>query len=285
MENAISEMPLVIFSTLALIGAGAFLPLGLAYASGSLKTDSYQKIDKLTVLPLAIVIIGFIAAFFHLASPMKAAGALAGIGASGLSNEVLVGIVFVVLALVYVIVSIAKTPQGGTRTAFCLIVGVVGIVFALFIGIAYMMPGVPAWDTPLAPVGTVGLALVGGSTIGMLIAWVSGAFDAAAAGAFKTVIIACSIIGAIAAIAALGGQAAIAGSISTPLASGADAVSAGMPLLIAAIVFVLAAAALACVAVAKKSSAATVYGAVVCALVGVFTARMFFYCLQISFGL
>ena len=117
MEAAFAELPLALFTTLAPMGAGAFIVLALAFFTTTFTDDQVKKIDRMTLIPLVVVLVGFAASFFHLASPLHAAGVFAGIGSSPLSNEILVGSLFVVLALVYVILALAGKLSGAARKA------------------------------------------------------------------------------------------------------------------------------------------------------------------------
>ena len=86
MEAAFAELPLALFTTLAPMGAGAFIALALAFFTTTFTDDQVKKIDRMTLIPLVVVLVGFAASFFHLASPLHAAGVFAGIGSSPLSE-------------------------------------------------------------------------------------------------------------------------------------------------------------------------------------------------------
>lgn len=144
-----AELPLALFTTLAPIGAGAFIALAVAFFTTKFTDEQLKKIDRMTTIPVVVLVAGFICAFFHLASPMHAFGVFAGLGASPLSNELLAGVVFAVLAIVYWIVALAGKLGEGARKGFAAVVAVMAVVFACFTGAAYMMrpslPGTPRW--------------------------------------------------------------------------------------------------------------------------------------------
>ena len=94
METALNELPLAIFTTLAPMGAGAFAVLAAAFCTMKLDDVKIKAIDRFSLIPLGLIAVGFVASFFHLASPLKAYGVLSGIGHSPLSNEIAVGMVF-----------------------------------------------------------------------------------------------------------------------------------------------------------------------------------------------
>ena len=73
MEAAFAELPLALFTTLAPMGAGAFIALALAFFTTTFTDDQVKKIDRMTLIPFVVVLVGFAASFFHLAcSPASA---------------------------------------------------------------------------------------------------------------------------------------------------------------------------------------------------------------------
>ena len=69
MELAVHEFPLTFFTTLAPLGAGAFFMLALSFCFADFSKDQLKKIDRLTIIPLLVALVGLIASFFHLANP------------------------------------------------------------------------------------------------------------------------------------------------------------------------------------------------------------------------
>lgn len=72
-----AELPLALFTTLAPIGAGAFIALAVAFFTTKFSDEQLKKIDRMTTIPVVVLVAGFICAFFHLASPMHAFGVFA----------------------------------------------------------------------------------------------------------------------------------------------------------------------------------------------------------------
>lgn len=107
METAFSELPLALFTTLASVGAGAFITLAVAVMTAKIEGDTLRKLGRMSAIPLGVVLVSFICAFFHLASPLAAFGVFANAGSSPLSNELIAGCVFFVVALAYWILGIA----------------------------------------------------------------------------------------------------------------------------------------------------------------------------------
>ncbi len=285
MEAAFNELPLALFTTLAPIGAGAFVTLALAFLTSSFSDEQTKRIDRMTLVPLAVVIVGFAASFFHLASPLHAFNVFSGTGHSPLSNEILVGSIFVVLAVAYTVAALAGKLTGRARTAFSAVVAVAALVFACFTGMAYLMETIASWNTPLVPVQLVGFALVGGAALGELVLALAGALGDALRGGFKTAVVGMALVGALMAVVGLGGQALGVSSLANPLVSGADLVATVMPWLVCALVCLVIAAAGAVAAAIGKSPLAAASLAVVLAVAGVFVARLVFYAMQMSVAL
>ena len=284
MAFSVAELPLALFTTLAPLGAGAFIALACAFFTTKFSAEQLKKIDRMSIIPLAIVIVGFICAFFHLANPFNAPAVFMGAG-SPMSNEIIVGCVFTIVAIVYVIVANAGKLAGGARKGFAAVVAVLAAVFAVFTGLAYVMSTIASWNTPLVPVQTLGFALAGGAAVGALVLALSGVWSDARKGSFKMAAIVLAVAGAVLAIVGLAGQLGLASGLGNAVASGAELVSAALPLAIVGLVLLAGAAALVFVATKKDSSAAFAAIAVVAAVVGIFLARMAFYAIQLSVGI
>lgn len=280
-----AELPLALFTTLAPIGAGAFIALAVAFFTTKFSDEQLKKIDRMTTIPVVVLVAGFICAFFHLASPMHAFGVFAGLGASPLSNELLAGVVFAVLAIVYWIVALAGKLSEGARKGFAAVVAVMAVVFACFTGAAYMMETIASWNTPMVPVAVLGFSLLGGVSLGVLVLALSGALEDAAKGGFKMAAPVVLVVGLVLGIAGLLVQVMSVSGMGNALVDGADLVAAASaPTLIGVVCMVVAAAA-AFMALRNSKSTALAVAAPVLAIVGVFAARLAFYAVQLSVGL
>ena len=281
----IAELPLALFTTLAPIGAGAFIALAVAFFTTKFSDEQLKKIDRMTTIPVVVLVAGFICAFFHLASPMHAFGVFAGLGASPLSNELLAGVVFAVLAIVYWIVALAGKLGEGARKGFAAVVAVMAVVFACFTGAAYMMETIASWNTPMVPVAVLGFSLLGGVSLGVLVLALSGALEDAAKGGFKMAAPVVLVVGLVLGIAGLLVQVMSVSGMGNALVDGADLVAAApAPMWIGVVCMVVAAAA-AFMALRNSKSTALAVAAPVLAIVGVFAARLAFYAVQLSVGL
>lgn len=280
-----AELPLALFTTLAPIGAGAFIALAVAFFTTKFSDEQLKKIDRMTTIPVVMLVAGFICAFFHLASPMHAFGVFAGLGASPLSNELLAGVVFAVLAIVYWIVALAGKLGEGARKGFAAVVAVMAVVFACFTGAAYMMETIASWNTPMVPVAVLGFSLLGGICLGVLVLALSGALEDAAKGGFKMAALAVLIVGLVLGVAGLLVQVMSVSGMGNALVDGADLVAAASAPMWIGVVCMVVAAAAAFMALRNTKSTALAAAAPVLAVVGVFAARLAFYAVQLSVGL
>lgn len=280
-----AELPLALFTTLAPIGAGAFIALAVAFFTTKFSDEQLKKIDRMTTIPVVVLVAGFICAFFHLASPMHAFGVFAGLGASPLSNGLLAGVVFAVLAIVYWIVALAGKLGEGARKGFAAVVAVMAVVFACFTGAAYMMETIASWNTPMVPVAALGFSLLGGVSLGVLVLALSGALADAANGGFKMAALAVLVVGLVLGIAGLMVQVMSVSGMGNALVDGADLVAAASAPMWIGVVCMVVAAAAAFMALRNSKSTALAAAAPVLAIVGVFAARLAFYAVQLSVGL
>ena len=280
-----AEMPLALFTTLAPVGAGAFIALAVAFFTTKFSDEQLKKIDRMTTIPVVVLVAGFICAFFHLASPMHAFGVFAGLGASPLSNELLAGVVFAVLAIVYWIVALAGKLGEGARKGFAAVVAVMAVVFACFTGAAYMMETIASWNTPMVPVAVLGFSLLGGICLGVLVLALSGALEDAAKGGFKMAALAVLIVGLVLGVAGLLVQVMGVSGMGNALVDGADLVAAASAPKWIGVVCMVVAAAAAFMALRNTKSTALAAAAPGLAVVGVFAARLAFYAVQLSVGL
>lgn len=280
-----AELPLALFTTLAPIGAGAFIALAVAFFTTKFSDEQLKKIDRMTTIPVVVLVAGFICAFFHLASPMHAFGVFAGLGASPLSNELLAGVVFAVLAIVYWIVALAGKLSEGARKGFAAAVAVMAVVFACFTGAAYMMETIASWNTPMVPVAVLGFSLLGGVSLGVLVLALSGALEDAAKGGFKMAAPVVLVVGLVLGIAGLLVQVMSVSGMGNALVDGADLVAAASAPMWIGVVCMVVAAAAAFMALRNSKSTALAVAAPVLAIVGVFAARLAFYAVQLSVGL
>ena len=69
MDLALLQMPMVLFTTLVPMASGAFVGLALAFLTSRFSKECLARIDRWTLLPMAILAVGYIASFVALSSP------------------------------------------------------------------------------------------------------------------------------------------------------------------------------------------------------------------------
>lgn len=288
MAFSVAELPLALFSTLAPMGAGAFLILALYFSTAKPDKATFAQIDRFSAIPVLLVIAGFIAAFFHLASPQNAFGVFADLGSSPLSNEIAVGCVFVAIMLVYWIWALSGKMGLGARKGLAWATALVGLVFAWFTGAAYMIDTIPSWNTIAGPVQIVGYALVGGSATATLVLNLAHCSESLKEKTLRTAIIATLAVGLVLGLGGFALQATLTSSLSNPLVSGADLVANATMAIVCGVICLVGTGVCDTFAIRGANASALVgvsVGAVVLALVGILLMRLAFYALQISVGL
>ncbi len=283
MEAAFAEMPLALFTTLASMGAGGFIAVAVALFTAKPTDEQLAKIDRLTLVPLALVILGFIAAFFHLTNPLHAINIFNGLGSSPLSNEIATGSVFVVVAIVYCILAAMGKLSAGARRGFCAVVAVLAVVFALMMGAAYMMDTIASWNTPAGPAQMLGFALVGGMAIGVLVTSQAGVD--ATSGSFGTAGMVVSAAGVVLGAGGLAVQAMTVSGMANAIVAGSALVGEATAVIAVAVVALIAACACTVVALRRKNGFGLAALASVLALAGILCARLAFYVMELSVGL
>ena len=280
MEAAFAEMPLALFTTLASMGAGGFIAVAVALFTAKPTDEQLAKIDRLTLVPLVLVILGFIAAFFHLTNPLHAINIFNGLGSSPLSNEIATGSV---VAIVYCILAAMGKLSAGARRGFCAVVAVLAVVFALMMGAAYMMDTIVSWNTPAGPVQMLGFALVGGMAIGVLVTSQAGVD--ATNGSFGTAGMVVSAAGVVLGAGGLAVQAMTVSGMANAIVAGSALVGEATAVIAVAVVALIAACACTVVALRRKNGFGLAALASVLALAGILCARLAFYVMELSVGL
>ena len=279
MGTGFAEAPLAIFTTLAPMGAAAFIMLLMASLKGVYAEGSAARIDKMSVVPVAVVLAGFVAAFFHLANPLNAFSVFDGIGRSPLTNEVLVGCIFVFAAIIYAVLAWTGKLSSAARKAFLAIVGALAILFAVFCGMAYMMDTIPAWDQPSSIVQMIGFALVGGAVLGSLVLALAKAHLAS----LRTPAFALALVGTVLAAVGFGMQLVACAEIYTIWGSALEAVPLAWVVFGVLVVALLAASGLLLVALKRDpANVVLIVVAVLLVVVAVFLARIAFYGLHVT---
>ena len=286
MEHALAELPLAIFTTLAPMSAGAFVIIAFAVNFISFTDEQLKKLDRFTLIPFVLAVIGIFASVLHLTQPLNAIYIYNGLLSSPLVNEIAVAGVFAALAFVYCLLAFINKMSLKLRKILSIIVAVFALFFAVMVGLAYIMDTILSWYNPFTIAMFVGFCLVGGALLGSMTLSLSNVFGQCLENkTFKNLLLATAVIGAIIAIGSMIGYAVTVNGLHTPAHSGAEMLSEVMVMLIAFFVLAIVAFAGQLYLIFKGSSTVI---AVVCVLVmfaAIFCARMVFYATQFSVGL
>lgn len=284
MEAILSDFPLALFTTLAPLGAGAFLVLAIAFSKASFSAEEEKRIDKMTIVPIVIAIVGFCCTFAHVANPLKAYGLFAGVGSSPLTNEVLIGMVFMALAFIYLVCGLAG-KLGGGRKPLAIVTAVVAAVFAVFMGTAYMISTVSSWATLLNSIEMLGYLFVGGAATGLLVLALAKVGTGATVEALKVPVLVLAVAGAILAIVAGIVHIAMVAGSGNAMTSGSAVAANAAPYLAVGLVVILIAVIETVRALGSELKTGTAVRISIEAAFGILLARCAFYALYLSVGI
>ena len=265
MGTGFEHTALAVFTTLAPMGAGAFIALAYAFIAGAPDETAAKRLDCWTALPLAVLAAGFLGAFMHLASPLNA-----------------FGVVFAAVAVVYWALALAGKLSSTLRKPLLVALAALAVVFAAFCGLAYMMYTIPTWNTPLSIVQMIGYLLAGGTVLGFCTVGFAQVGLPKGAG---TVALALTLVGVAVGTVGFGMQIAGLDAIRNIWSSAAELVPAIWLLLGAFAACGLVAAGLTLAAAKKAFAPALMATACVVVAVGIFLARIGFYGLYMGIAL
>lgn len=163
--------PLIVFTFFECVAGGTFAAQGLQTLRG--KGEKTQFISVLVAL-IALVI-GGLGSFTHLQHWERVFNGFGHI-TSGITIEIIdcivLGIALVIFFLMY------RRADDGKAPKWCGIMAVViGLLFPVVIGMSYLMPSVPVWNTPLLPLYYLCNAAVMGVFVNAILNEVKGVED------------------------------------------------------------------------------------------------------------
>ena len=285
METALHEIPLAVFTTLAPMGAGAFIALFIAFASNQIDEAKLKVLDKLTVIPLLVAFVGLLASFAHLTQPLNAINVANTIGFTPMANEITAFGVFMVAAAVYWIWALTGKMSYQIRKGFTGVLAVLAVVFSLTVGAAYLLPTIPTWNNAFTPASILGFCLFGGSLLALLVLQLSECADNALSGAGENRFFALFAIGFVLALVGVVGLWAIGSTAASPVV---DVAANASSLLVAFVVFIVLSVIVFAVgffSIKLMPSTPVLIVALVLLAVAIFLARLVFYGMQIGIAL
>ena len=149
-----NEWALIIFTVVMQMAVGSFIILGgvhffAARRNGSEEADKMSDRALLAIGP--VVVFGLLVTFVHLGNPGNAPRAIANIGSSWLSREILFSLLFCGGGAVFALLQWRKLSTPQVRNALALIVAALGVFLILSMSMVYRLFSVPAWDTIATP--------------------------------------------------------------------------------------------------------------------------------------
>ena len=149
------EWALITYTILAQMSVGAFLVLAVVHYF-VVRKAGVQEADRMSDRVLVAIIVtlglGMLASLFHLGNPLNAYKAVINIATSWLSREILAGVIFAVLGVIYVALQWFKVGPAVLRTVIALLTALVGIVFVFCQAQIYMIQEQPSWNTMATPI-------------------------------------------------------------------------------------------------------------------------------------
>ncbi len=151
----VQEWALIVYSIFAQMSVGAFLVLGIAHFYAARKTNMEEAdrlSDRALIAIIVVLVLGMLASLFHLGSPANAPRAVSNIATSWLSREILFGVIFAVLGVIFAVMQWFKVGSFAVRNIIAWITALVGVALIYSMAKIYMLPTQPAWNTLATPI-------------------------------------------------------------------------------------------------------------------------------------
>ncbi|MDO4442758.1 MAG: dimethyl sulfoxide reductase anchor subunit [Slackia sp.] len=163
---AISEITLVVFTTIAPAGAVGYVFLAAAILLT--RDDAVAKrLSAYLVIPLLLALAGLIASATHLGTPANALYVLTGIGRSPLSNEVVAAAVFLAFGGAAWIFSFGHRRRDAFSSFGLGFAALTALAFVGFVARAYSVETIPTWNSPIAPLTLWANAFASGPAVAL----------------------------------------------------------------------------------------------------------------------
>jgi DMSO reductase anchor subunit len=159
------QWPLILFTSLTAWACGVFGGTGVLALHGAGRKSQMP----LTVASVVLLAVGGICVFFHLQHWERIFNGFGHI-TSGITQELIAIVVFVVVALVYFL-KLRKSGEGEVPKALAWCAIAISVVLAAVCAHSYMMAAKPAWNNVLEVASIVGAAcLMGPATCAVVMA-------------------------------------------------------------------------------------------------------------------
>lgn len=161
-SNALSEVTLVLFTTLGPASALAYLIMLVPLLDDGTSPELRHKIRKYLWVPLVACMFGLIVSATHLGNPGNALYVLSRVGASPLSNEVFAAGFFLAACAIFWLLGFSLREDRRFEKVAIVIIAVLGVVFIARVAFAYNVETIVTWHTPVVPASIALSAFVAG---------------------------------------------------------------------------------------------------------------------------
>lgn len=166
-DTAISELTLVLFTTLAPSGVVAYMLMAGVLVCVRLTDEVRRRIDKWLCIPIVASMVGLVASATHLGNPANALYVFLGVGRSPLSTEVFCAVLFLLFAGVYWLYSFRVRPNRLLQRVWLVVSLPVACAFVMAIAFAYAADTIVGWDTWYTPLSMWTCALATGPLLAL----------------------------------------------------------------------------------------------------------------------
>ncbi len=143
------DWALIAFTILAQMAVGSFVVLGVVHFFAARKSGLEQA-DRLSDRALLaigpVLVLGIVASFFHLGTPMNAWRAVANVGSSWLSREILFNVLFAVVGGLFALMQWRKLGSIAVRRGLAWLAAAIGLALVFSMSQVYALRTVPTWD-------------------------------------------------------------------------------------------------------------------------------------------
>ncbi|MCC7360710.1 MAG: dimethyl sulfoxide reductase anchor subunit [Anaerolineales bacterium] len=151
----VREWALIAFTILMQLSVGAFVVLGAvhyfaAQSKGQAEADRLSDRALLAIGP--ILVLALLASLFHLGNPLNAYRAVANLGNSWLSREILLSVLFTAVGGVFALMQWRKLGTFTVRTVVAGLAALIGLVQVYSMAMIYQLDLQPAWNTVFTPI-------------------------------------------------------------------------------------------------------------------------------------
>ena len=163
------ELPMILFTVLAQMSAGAFVVLGcidvVSRVFGKATSEDMDQVNSPAVLAIGgSLVLGLAASTLHMNDPFHVLNVFRHIDSSWLSREIVSGMLFAGLGFVYTAMQLFKIGSATLRQVLAVLTAIAGLVLVWSMSMIYYSTiTVPAWHVWITPARFFATAAILGS--------------------------------------------------------------------------------------------------------------------------